>query len=188
MCLKISVLGHAFDGESCAPRTSLNAETVYIFHLHLSASLLNYEIPEGDVYQSPYEGLVWAALNDSSYDGFRLTKRDSSSGNQRYHLSDGLGVLVDRRIYAGGEIRRALEAPYSVRSMHWDTHQTLSGLVGWFCRSGQTLSPLSPPCQSRNVTLLFTFHSGEFSLLRVRLCTVAYVRGSPLRLLTHLPV
>ena len=132
-----------------------------MFLFGILASLLSYEMPEGDVYQSPRDQKVWAALNDSSYDGVRSIKRDSSDENHRYRLGDGLGVLVDRRVYARREIRPALEAPYSTRIMPWDNHQTLSGLVGWFCRSGLPLSPLSPPCQSRNVTLLFTFNSGK---------------------------
>uniref|UniRef100_A0A5K3ERH4 F5/8 type C domain-containing protein n=1 Tax=Mesocestoides corti TaxID=53468 RepID=A0A5K3ERH4_MESCO len=147
MCLKLSVLGHAFE-----------------------ASILSYEIPEGDIYRSPAGGVTWAALNDSSYDGNRSPKRTSllAGGSHRGLLAGGLGVLVDGRIYAGGEIRRALEAPFSLRNMPRDSRQTLSGLVGWFCRSGLPPSLLSPPCQSRNVSLLFAFESvRHFTELRI---------------------
>ncbi|VDO03981.1 unnamed protein product [Rodentolepis nana] len=136
MCLKLSVLGYNFD-----------------------ESLVSYEIPEGDAY---HRGSSWASLNDSSYDGVRLySKRE---GVKRNRLSGGLGVLVDRQIYPGGDIGRALEAPFSLRTSPLKHRQTLSGLVGWFCRSGLPLNVVSPPpCQSRNVTLLFTFDSALIS-------------------------
>ncbi|KAM3175176.1 hypothetical protein ACTXT7_009050 [Hymenolepis weldensis] len=140
MCLKLSVLGYNFD-----------------------ESLMSYEIPEGDVYHS---GSFWASLNDSSYDGVRhYSKRDAAKRN---HLSGGLGVLVDRQIYAGGEIGKALVEPFSLRTSPYEKHQTVSGLVGWFCRSGLPLSVVLPPCQSLNVTLLFTFNSiRQFTELRI---------------------
>lgn len=117
---------------------------------------MSYEIPEGDVYRS---GSSWASLNDSSYDGVRhYSKRDPAKRNR---LSGGLGVLVDRQIYAGGEIGKALVEPFSLRTSPHEKHQTVSGLVGWFCRSGLPLSVVLPPCQSRNVTLLFTFNSSK---------------------------
>lgn len=164
MCLKLSVLGYDFDGRwrlshFSAFRFEVNS-TIPNGVMQFLESLLSYEIPEGDVYQSgSHSGSAWAALNDSSYDGGRLySKRDSAKRN---FLTGGLGSLVDRQIYTNSEIGKALEAPFSMRNLPWDNHQTLSGLVGWFCRSGLSLTALSPPCQSRNVSLLFTFNSGK---------------------------
>ncbi len=133
----------------------------------LSAPLLSYDIPEGDVYRWPDK--TWAALNDSSYDGHRVPpSQEGQQQQQRARLAGGLGDLVDRQVFVGGSIRPALTAPYSLRNAPRRGQQTVGGLVGWFCRSGQPLAAGVPSCQSSNISMLFTFNSSEFLAAHLR--------------------
>ncbi|VDL92749.1 unnamed protein product [Schistocephalus solidus] len=148
MCLQVAALGYSFDDH-----------------------VLQYEIPEGDVYHAA-SGNSSAVLNDSVYDGIFASNAFASnlpdiygatsstvSDQSRSYLRNGLGVLMDKSFFLGN-ISSILRPTFD-DNVEFDSSSTPIPIVGWFCRSGLPPSTfINVPCNSRNVTLLFKFDSG----------------------------
>lgn len=147
MCLQVAALGYSFDDH-----------------------VLQYEIPEGDVYHAA-SGNSSAVLNDSVYDGIFASNAFASnlpdiygatsstvSDQSRSYLRNGLGVLMDKSFFLGN-ISSVLRPTFD-DNVEFDSSSTPIPIVGWFCRSGLPPSTfINVPCNSRNVTLLFKFDS-----------------------------
>ncbi|BHF72642.1 DNA damage responsive protein [Sparganum proliferum] len=147
MCLQVAALGYSFDDH-----------------------VLQYAIPEGDVYHAA-SGNSSAVLNDSVYDGVFSsnsfatdlpnmygTAASTPSEQSRSYLRNGLGILMDKSFFLGNisNILRPTPDP----NVDSDSPSTPIPVVGWFCRSGLPPSTfINEPCNSRNVTLHFKFDS-----------------------------